>query len=257
MYPNPLKEKIRNGKLVLGTMLPTHDIRIAAFLANGSTADFIWLDQEHSPFGPRDMEMIPIMFRQKGIAPLVRVAWNDPGLIKKAYDAGAVSVMVPQVGNAEEAKLAVQYGNYPPLGNRGISPHWPLLAGEDFVNVVKTANDETVLVLQMETVEAYEQIDEILAVDGFDVLFVGPMDLSASLGVTAEMQNPKVQTIMEDVPKRAESSGKIIGTTLQNPEEIRQKIDWGYKFLNLGSPIGFGIRFVNDRFAEYREQAGE
>ena len=109
----------------------------------------------------------------------------------------------------------------------------------------------------METAEAYEQIDEILAVDGFDVLFVGPMDLSASLGVTAEMQNPKVQTIMEDVPKRAESSGKIIGTTLQNPEEIRQKIDWGYKFLNLGSPIGFGIRFVNDRFAEYREQVGE
>ena len=55
MYPNPLKEKIRDGKLVLGTMLPTHDIRIAAFLANGATADFIWLDQEHSPFGPRDM----------------------------------------------------------------------------------------------------------------------------------------------------------------------------------------------------------
>ena len=74
-------EKIHDGKLVLGTMLPTHDIRIAAFLANGCTADFIWLDQEHSPFGPRDMEMIPIMLRQKGIAPLVRVAWNDPGLI--------------------------------------------------------------------------------------------------------------------------------------------------------------------------------
>jgi 2-keto-3-deoxy-L-rhamnonate aldolase RhmA len=125
------------------------------------------------------------------------------------------------------------------------------------MKVVKTANDETVLILQMESVEAYEQADEILALDGFDVLLVGPMDLSASLGVTADMQNPKVQTIMEEMPKRAEGTGKIIGTTLGNPDEIRQKIDWGYKFLNLGTPLGYGIRFVNDRFVEYREQAGQ
>ena len=174
MYPNPLKQKIRDGKLVLGTMLPTHDIRIAAALAYGCHADFIWLDQEHSPFGPADMEMIPILLRQQGVAPLVRVAWNDPALIKKAYDGGAVSVMVPQVASVAEAKQAIQYGNYPPIGNRGISPSWPALAGEDFVEVVKTANDEAVLILQMESVEAYEQIDDILALDGFDVLFVGP-----------------------------------------------------------------------------------
>ena len=257
MYPNPLKQKIRDGKLVLGTMLPTHDIRIATALAYGCSADFIWIDQEHSPFGPRDLEMIPIVLRQQGIAPMVRVAWNDPAHIKKAYDGGAVSVMVPQIDNVAEAKQAIEYANYPPLGKRGISPTWPALAGEDFMKVVKTANDETVLILQMESVEAYDQADEILALDGFDVLLVGPMDLSASLGVTADMQNPKVQTIMEEMPKRAEGTGKIIGTTLGNPDEIRQKIDWGYKFLNLGTPLGYGIRFVNDRFVEYREQAGQ
>jgi 2-keto-3-deoxy-L-rhamnonate aldolase RhmA len=71
-----------------------------------------------------------------------------------------------------------------------------------------------------------------------------------------DMQNPKVQKIMEEMPKRAEGSGKIIGTTLGDPEEIRQKVDWGYKFLNLGSPLGFGINFINDRFVEYRDQAG-
>ena len=257
MYPNPLKQKIRDGKLILGTALPTHDIRIAAALAYGCHADFIWLDQEHSPFGARDMEMIPIVLRQQGVAPLVRVAWNDPALIKKAYDGGAVSVMVPQVGSVEEARQAVRYGSYPPLGNRGISPSWPALAGQDFDEVAKTANEETVLILQMESVEAYEQIDDILAVDGFDVLFVGPLDLSASLGVTAEMQNPRLQAIMRDLPRRAEGTGKIVATTLGDPDEIRQKIDWGYKMLNLGSPLGFGIQYVNDRFAEYRAQAGE
>ena len=254
MYPNPLKQKIQSGQLVLGTGLPAHDIRIATALAFGAEADFIWIDQEHAPFGPMDLEMIPIILRQQGLAPMVRVPWNDPAHIKKAYDGGAVAVMVPQVGNVEEAKQAIRYAKYPPLGNRGISPSWPRLAGEDFLNVVKTANDETVLCLQMESVEAYEQVDEILALEGFDVLFVGPMDLSASLGITAEVQNPKLQSIMEEMPKRAEGTGKIIGTILVNPEEIRQKVDWGFRFMVLGSPLGFGIDFVNERFAEYREQ---
>jgi len=256
MYPNPLKQKIQDGKLVLGTAIPTHDIRIAAALAYDSTADFIWIDQEHSPFGPRDMEMIPIILRQQGIAPMVRVPWNDPTHIKKAFDAGASAVMVPQISNVEEAKRAIDYAKYPPLGNRGISPTWPALAGESFIDVINSANDETVLILQLESEEHYKQVDDILALDGFDVLLVGPMDLSASLGVTTDMQNSKVQSIMEEMPKRAEGSGKIIGTTLGDPEEIRQKVDWGYKFLNLGSPLGFGISFVNDRFVEYREQAG-
>jgi len=142
------------------------------------------------------------------------------------------------------------------LGNRGISPTWPALAGESFIDVINSANDETVLILQLESEEHYNQVDDILALDGFDVLLVGPMDLSASLGVMTDMQNPKVQKIMEEMPKRAEGSGKIIGTTLGDPEEIRQKVDWGYKFLNLGSPLGFGINFINDRFVEYRDQAG-
>ena len=255
MYPNPLKQKIKDGQLVLGTGLPTHDIRVAAALAYGCTADFIWIDQEHSPFGPRDLEMIPIILRQRGIAPMVRVAWNEPAHIKKAYDGGAVCVMVPQVDNVEEAKQAIDYAKYPPIGTRGISPTWPALAGIDGREVIQTANDETVLALQLESVEHYEQVDEVLALDGFDVLFVGPMDLSASLGVMTDMQNPKVQNIMEEMPKRAEGSGKVIGTILGNPEEIRQKIDWGYKFLVLGSPLGYGIQFVNQRFEEYREQA--
>ena len=255
MYPNPLKQKLRGGKLVLGTMLPTHDIRIAAEIANRCTADFVWLDQEHSPFGPRDLEMIPIVLRQQGIAPVVRVPWNDPTHIKKAYDGGAVSVMVPQIDSVDDAKRAIEYASYPPLGKRGIAPTWPALAGVDFMDVVTTANEETVLILQMESVAAYEQLDDILALDGFEVLLVGPLDLSASLGVTADMQNPKVQDIMRELPQRAEGTGKVIGTTLASPAELRQKIDWGYRFLNLGTPLGYGIAFVNDRFAEFREQA--
>ncbi len=257
MYPNPLKQKIKSGQLVLGTMLPTHDIRIAAALAYACKADFIWLEQEHSPFGPRDLEMIPILLRQQGIAPMVRVAWNDPALIKKAYDAGAVSVMIPQVDNVAEAKLAIEYSNYPPVGTRGISPHWVGLAGLDFMEVVRTANDETVTILQMESVQAYEQVDEILALPGFDVLLVGPMDLSASMGITGQRDNARLQAIMQELPKRAAGTGKVIGTTLGSPAEMRQKIEWGYKFLNLENLLGAGIRFVNNEFKEYRAMVGQ
>ena len=254
MYPNPLKAKMQRGDLVLGTGLPVHDIRIAsAIVAAGP--DFVWIDHEHGPFDVPDLGYIPIMFREAGIAPMIRVAWNDPAYIKKAYDAGAVAVMVPQVDSVEEAKQAIEYAKYPPIGKRGIAPHWVGLARMNFPDVILSANDETVLILQMESVEAYEAADEILALDNFDVLLVGPMDLSASLGVTAQMQDPKVQNIMEEMPKRAEGSGKVIGTTLADPEEIRQKIDWGYKFLNLGSPMAYGVQFVADRFGEYREQA--
>jgi 2-keto-3-deoxy-L-rhamnonate aldolase RhmA len=254
MYPNPLKQKIRDGQLVLGTSLPAHDNGITSALAPCS-ADFIWIDQEHSAYGPADLGMIPILLRQQAKAPVVRVPWNDPAQIKKAYDAGAVGVMVPQVDNVAAVKQAIKYAKYPPLGERGISPYWVGPAQEDYINVIKTANDETVLILQMESQEHYEQVDEILAIDGFDVLFVGPMDLSASLGVTGDVQNPKVQKIIEEMPRRAEGSGKIMGTILFSPDEVRQKIDWGYRFLIFGNPIQFGVEFVNEQFADFRKQA--
>ena len=253
MYPNPLKQKIRDGQLILGTSLPAHDTGIASALANNCAADFFWIDQEHSPYGPADLGMIPILMRQLGKAPIVRVPWNDPAQIKKAYDAGAVGVMVPQIDNVDAVREAIKYAKYPPIGERGISPYWVGPAREDYINVIKTANDETVLILQMESQEHYEQVDEILAIDGFDVLFVGQMDLSASLGITGDVQNPKVQKIMKEMPRRAEGSGKIMGTILTSPDELQQKVDWGYKFLIYSNPILAGIELINQHFADHRK----
>ena len=117
MYPNPLKKKIQSGNLVLGTILPGFAPHIAG-ITIGTNPDFMWIDTEHSPYGTEAMDVIPVMARSKGVAPMIRVAWNDPTLIKKAYDAGAVAVMVPQVDSAEEAARAVEYAKYPPDGNR-------------------------------------------------------------------------------------------------------------------------------------------
>ena len=251
MYPNPLKQKLRNGEIVLGSGLLSFTPHEAGLIFD-TGVDFVWIDTEHLPYASEALDVIPVLARQRGVAPMIRVANNDPALIKKAYDVGAVAVMVPQVNTAEEAARAVEYARYYPLGKRGISPMWTRIAGEDWNHVIKTANEELVLILQLESQEAYDNIDEIAAVEGFDVLLVGPLDLSSTLGRITETGSPEVQRIMEDVPKRLEGTGLAAGTTLMNIDEIQQKLGWGYRFMNVGNIVGYGCEVLRQNLATLR-----
>lgn len=251
MYPNPLKQKLQDGNLILGTVLPALSNYIAT-LTSQTGVDFLWIDMEHAPEGPEALGAIPVLIRNQGVAPMIRVAWNDPHLIKKAYDAGAVAVMVPQINTAEEAARAVQYARYPPLGQRGVSPLWPIVAGEDWGHVVRTANDETVLVLQIESLQAYENLDAIAQVSGVDVLFVGPTDLSASMGFITQNNAPEVQTVIRDIPRRLEGTGVVPAITLGQVSDIQEKIGWDYRFLNVGSPLGYGLEVLRQNLMTLR-----
>ena len=243
MYPNPLKKKIKDGKLVLGTSLPAPWASMAGAIIK-TQPDFMWIDTEHGPYGAEALDSIPVIMRQRGVAPMIRVAWNDPALIKKAYDVGAVAVMVPQVDTPEQAARAVEYAYYPPEGNRGVTPSWTIVAGEDWNHVIKTANQETVLILQLESQEAYANLDEIKKIKGVDVILVGPLDLSASVGTITDTASKEVQEIMEDVPRKLEGTGIATGTTLLDVAEIQEKIRWGYRFLNVGSALAYGVQEV-------------
>ena len=256
MYPNPIKQKLADGQVVFGTGLPAFTPHFAGPTLD-TGIDFLWIDTEHMPYGAEALDVIPVLARQRGVAPLIRVANNDPALIKKAYDVGAVLVMIPQVNSAEEAARAVDAAHYPPEGNRGLSPMWTRIAGEDWNHVLATANDETLLVCQLESLQAWESLDEIAAVPGIDILLVGPLDLSASLGVMGRTGSKEVQTIMEEVPRRLEGTGIVTGTTLVDPDEVRQKIDWGYRFLNVGTPLAYGMQVVTSHVADLREYAGQ
>ncbi|NJN84264.1 MAG: 2-keto-3-deoxy-L-rhamnonate aldolase [Caldilineaceae bacterium] len=251
MYPNPLKQKLANGELVLGTALSAPTAGVTAATCR-TGIDFIWMDTEHAPYGSEALEVLPVLARQNGVAPMIRVAWNDPALIKKAYDVGAVAVMVPQVDTAEEAARAVEYAYYPPMGQRGVSPNWPIISGDDWGHVIRTANDETVLIVQIESRQAYENIEEIAKVPGVDVVFMGPMDLSASLGVITQMQDPALQEIMREAPRRLAELGMVAGTTLMDIDEVRQKIEWGYHFMNVGSPLAYGVQALTGHLTSLR-----
>jgi 2-keto-3-deoxy-L-rhamnonate aldolase RhmA len=160
--------------------------------------------------------------------------------------------MVPQVNTPEEASQAVRYAKYPPDGERGISPGWVRIAGEDWNHVIKTANDETVLVVQIESREAYENIDETKKIPGIDVFLVGPLDLSASVGKITETSSKEVQEIMEDVPKRLEGTSIVAGTTLTEVAEVQEKIRWGYRFLNVGNVLGYGATILQNNLNALR-----
>ena len=247
MYPNPLKQKLRNGEVVLGTGLPSPSLHTAGAILS-TNPDFLWIDTEHMPYATEALIAIPVLARQRGVAPMIRVAWNDPALIKKAYDVGAVAVMVPQVNTPEEAARAVQYAHYPPEGQRGLSPTWTRIAGEDWNHVIKTANQETVLILQLESQQAYDNLDEIKKIPGIDVILVGPLDLSASVGRITETGSREVQEIMQDVPRRLEGTGIATGTTLVDVAEVQEKIRWGYRYLNVGTVLAYGLPIVQKNF---------
>lgn len=252
MYPNPMKQRLQQGELLLGTNIGIFSPHLAGMIADAKP-DFLWIDTEHMPYGPESMDVIPVLCRMRGVAPLIRVAWNDPGLIKKAYDVGAVAVMVPQVNTAEEAARAVQYARYAPEGARGISPMWTRIAGEDWNQVIKTANEETVLVVQLESRQAFDNLDEIKRVPGIDVILVGPLDLSATVGTITETGSRQVQEIMREVPRRLEGTGIATGTTLAAVSDIQEKIRWGYRLLNVGSPIGYGLQVLGQHLTALRQ----
>ena len=121
-------------------------------------------------------------------------------------------------------------------------------------DIIDNANDETLLILQMESVEAYENLDEILAVPGYEVLLVGPTDLSASLGVPGDIHNSKVENIMADVAQRIKGTGKYLSTTFGDVADCRRWLGEGYQMMNVSSTLALGTIRTREIYAELREQ---
>ncbi len=253
MYPSDIRSKLAKGGAVLGTSMFSREPHVAHAVYNVGP-DWVWIDQEHSPWGTESIGTICVQGRIAGCAPVIRVPWNDPGHIKKAYDVGAVGVMVPQVDNPEETAEAVRYAKYPPMGERGIAPWFASMMNITQDDVLKHANDETLLIIQMESTEAYEKLDDTLEIDGFEVLLVGPTDLSATLGIPGQIHHDRVEQIMADVAQRIKGTGKFLATTFQDPEVCRRWIGEGYTMMNVSSPLSLGCQPMVKLFAEIREQ---
>jgi 4-hydroxy-2-oxoheptanedioate aldolase len=167
-------------------------------------------------------------------SPVVRAAWNDPVLVKRILDIGAQSILLPYIQTAAEAQRAVQAVRYPPRGIRGVSASSRASQFGRIKGYLSRADEEICLLLQIETRAALDQLEAIARVDGVDGLFIGPADLSASLGHLGHLQHPETQAAIQDAGRRLQLMGKPAGILATVEADARRYMEWGYSFVAVG-----------------------
>ena len=161
--------------------------------------------------------------------------------------------MVPQVENAEEARLAVRYAKYPPQGSRVVSPTWTFYMDVAFSDYLPVANEETCVIVQVESVEAMKNLESIAEVEGVDIVFAGPFDLAASLGLMGYPEHPAVQDLLEQIPRRVARVGKSSGISVLGPDPAKNAYAQGYRFINIGHILLHGTLGLTAGLKQLRE----
>jgi 2-keto-3-deoxy-L-rhamnonate aldolase RhmA len=207
----------------------------AEVLANAGY-EWIAIDIEHTDIDIASLTALLRGMHGRGAAPIARVATNGVMDIRRALDVGAAGVLVPFVNTAEQASRAVSAAKYPPMGVRGFSFSRANNWGADFERDARSANDETAVIVMIESREGVENVEEILAVDGVDAAFIGPYDLSGSYGIPGQTQDAVVRAACRRVIQACERAGKSVGLLVvrPTPQAVRQVIDDGFTLLCLG-----------------------
>jgi 2-keto-3-deoxy-L-rhamnonate aldolase RhmA len=232
---NILKEKLKQGQPVIGTFVGLGHPDVTEVL---SRIGFDWLliDGEHSPISLETMQTMMQAMNGSNCTPIVRTQWNDKVIIKRVLDAGAHGVLVPWVNTREEAESAVSACRYPPVGLRGYGPRRAGLFDPDYF---ETANDEVLVIVQIETREAVDNVADILAVEGIDAVYVGPHDLSLSFGLSGpDYNNAEYVAAFDKVVAAAEKAGKPSGM-FATRGNIAWAVDRGFTLSTLDSADAF------------------
>lgn len=250
---NPTKAALRAGRSLLGCLVTMPSIGIVQALA-ASGLDFVMIDMEHAPVG---IEMAAAMIAAtKGsqAAPLVRVPGAVSSVVKQVLDSGAFGVVFPQIATAEEARAAVMASRYPPQGSRGYGPaHAALRWNLTPAQYVAAANAEVIIVALIESAAAVAALDDILAVEGLDVVAVARSDLSTDLGLPGQFDHPRLKQIVATAEAKIRGHSDVaLGGIAFSPEEARAMIEAGYRFLVLGTDVGLVQRTVATQLSAIR-----
>ena len=231
MRTNKLKQKLHKGE------------RVTVIAPLGSSAGFVevlgymgfdgvFLDGEHGPSDWEDMEHMARAADVAGYSSIMRVQRNDPAIITRALDRGASGVQIPHINTAAEALAAVQNAKYAPIGHRGWAGGRAAL-GVDGATYAQHANEQTLVAVMLEELEALENLDEILRVEHVDVYFVAPGDLAQSMGLPGQVGHARVQSAIDDALRRIRAAGRISGT-LTTPALLDHHLELGVQFLYVG-----------------------
>lgn len=242
---------LKSGKPQIGLWVSLANPTSAEAIASAGF-DWVLVDMEHSPNDLRSVVSQLQVFAAYNTTAIVRPEWNDAVLVKRLLDCGAEGLLFPMVQNLDEAKAAVASTRYPPNGIRGVSlTHRGNNYGRisDYLTQVE---DETAVLLQVETRAALEAAEDIASADGVDGVFFGPADIAADMGLLGQPQHPDVWAAIRPVAERLMAKGIPVGTLVADPEFARSLIADGFLFVACGSDAGLLARSADHLIAIMR-----
>lgn len=253
MRVNHVRRRLESGEPSIGTWLSLPSPEAVEYI---SELPFDWLvvDAEHNPI---DITVLARMFaamRPSGIAPMVRIPWNSPENVKRVLDAGAWGIVFPMVNSREEAELIVEAARYHPQGNRSVGGGRHALSFETTgAEYYRNANEQVLVVAQIEHIKGVQNVDEILSVPGIDACFIGPNDLAASmglgLGVSLESDMPEVVDAITAIREACNRHGVASGIHTSGAAAVQQRINQGFQFCAMASELRYMVGNLKDDLA--------
>lgn len=239
MKKNNLKEALKEGKNVFGPFMKFTDpasVEIMGFAG----FDFVIIDTEHGPISIQNVQNMIRAAESVNITPVVRVSDNDEAIILRALDIGAQGIQIPQINSKSEAMRAVKSVKYSPQGERGVCRYVRTAnySSMDKFKYFKHANNETMIIAHIEGVEGINNLDEILSVPGIDVIFIGPYDLSQSLGIPGEVNNPLVTERMKEVVLKCKENKVSVGTFADDIKTAKFWVSLGVQYMAFSVDVG-------------------
>lgn len=255
-----LRKTLKSGKPVIGTWLNSGSAAIAELLASCGF-DFVCVDVEHSAV---DVPQVQGLFQaitagRPDCAPFVRLHGVDYALVKRYLDAGARGVVCPLVNTAADAHLLVDAVKYPPMGRRGVGFCRANKFGMRVTDEFEQANDKIVTAIQIEHIDGVRNLDSILSVPGIDAVFIGPYDLTASMGIAAQFDHPAYKLARDQILRACQKAGIVPGIHVvqPNPDELQQRAEEGYRLLAYSLDITMlmnscmaGLRRLDEAFPD-------
>jgi 2-dehydro-3-deoxyglucarate aldolase/4-hydroxy-2-oxoheptanedioate aldolase len=254
MKPNPVKQKLAQGDVALGTMVFEFASTGIGRIAAAAGAEFVIFDMEHTGWSLETVRMLMATTGNSGLMPLVRVPATEYHFLARALDVGAMGLMVPMVESAEQARRIVESAKYPPAGRRGAAfamAHDDYQGG-DLVDKMRSADTGGLLIAQIETAKGLDNVEAIAAVDVIDVLWVGQFDLTNSLGVAGELEHPRYHAAVDRVLAACKRHGRAAGFMAGSVEQGRAAIAKGFRMLAYSGDIWLYQQALRDGLAGLR-----
>ena len=259
MRDNPVKRTLASGGVSLGTMVFEFNTTGVARIAGVAGAEFAIFDQEHTGWSVETIRMLVATAGAANLVPMVRVPAAQYHLIARTLDVGVQGVMVPLVESVEQARTIVSSAKYPPIGRRGAAfgvAHDDY-DNSDFLGTIAKSNEELLLIAQIETAAGVQDVDAIARVEGIDCLWVGHFDLTNSMGIPGQFDNPEYTDAIERVVEACNRHGKAAGFMPTTPDMAVDYIERGFRAIAYSGDLWLYQTALRNGLGEIRERTSK